>query len=138
MNSLKSAISVSRNPRSATDYRQVMDQVKTSLDSIRSYLPLHKEDLGREIFIDTGTIVNIDKPGGDKAAEDIIEKIGNILENVYQLASKPAHTKTKPKSGQSQLRFSMHPDSNDSEFVLILALESAKYLIQKIEVAINH
>ena len=138
VNSLKSAINTLRNPRSTTDYRQVMDQVKTSVDSIRSYLPGHKQDLGREIFIDTGIIVNIDTPGGDRAAEDIIERIGNILENVYQIASKPAHTKTRPKSGQAQLRFSMNPDSSDSEFVLTLALASAKYLIQKIEVVISH
>ena len=72
INSLKSAINVIRNPRSTTDYRQVMDQVKTSLDSIRSYLPGHKKDLGREIFIDTGAIVNIDTPGGDKAGLKIV------------------------------------------------------------------
>lgn len=77
---------------------------------------------------------NSDK--AEKAAEDVIEKFWNILENVYQISSKPAHT--KPKPGQPQLSFNISPESSDAEFVLTLGLASAKYMLDKIEAYINY
>jgi len=57
------------------------------------------------------------------------------LENIYQIASKPAHT--KPRQGQPQLRFKFIPVSSDAEFVLTLGLGSAKYIMAKIQAYIN-
>jgi hypothetical protein len=135
VNYLETAISIIRNPRSTNDYRQVMDLVKSSVDSIRSNVKNNRIIISKELFIDTGIITNIDPGGGDKAAEEIIEKVGDIMESIYQIASKPAHT--KPRKGQPQLRFNISPEEADAQFVLVVGLASSKYLIEKINNYIN-
>jgi hypothetical protein len=138
VSNLNSAVNVLRNPRSSNDYRQVMDQVKTSVETIRSYIKNlnNKQNLAKEIFIDTGVITYIDPTGAAVAAEDVIEKFGNMLENLYQISSKPAHT--TPKQSQPQKRFKFSPGSSDAEFVLTLGLASAKYIMEKIQEYFNH
>jgi hypothetical protein len=128
---LKNAVKILRNSRSTNDYRQVMDQVKTSVDAMRKYIQKNKTELAKEIFIDTGVIANVDPGGGDKAAEDVVEKFGVIMENIYQISSKPAHVTHRP--GQPPGRFNFVPESSDAEFVLTIALASARYLMDKIE-----
>ncbi|MGH9963999.1 MAG: hypothetical protein ACRD5E_04100 [Nitrososphaeraceae archaeon] len=129
---MQNAVDNIRHARSNNDYRQVMDSVKTSVDTLRIYLknPVHKRDLAKELFVDPGVVSNIDPTGGDKAAEDLIEKFVNILENLYQIASKPAHTMLRPNKG-GPLRFRFNPDLSDAEFALQIGLSSAKYLISK-------
>jgi hypothetical protein len=129
---MQNAVDNIRRARSNNDYRQVMDSVKTSVDTLRIYLkdPVHKKELAKELFVDPGVLNNIDSTGGDIAAEDVLEKIGNILENLYQIASKPAHTMSRPTKGVP-LRFRFNPDKSDAEFALQIGLSSAKYLISK-------
>jgi hypothetical protein len=129
---MQNAVDSIRHARSNNDYRQVMDSVKTSVDTLRIYLkdPVHKKDLAKELFVDPGVVTNIDATGGDKAAEDLIEKFENILENLYQIASKPAHPMSRPNKGKP-LRFRFNPDLSDAEFALQIGLSSAKYLISK-------
>jgi hypothetical protein len=129
---LQNAVDRMRHARSNNDYRQVMDSVKTSVDSLRIYLkdPAHKKDLAKELYVDPGIVSNIDPTGGDSAAEDLLEKLGNIVENLYQIASKPAHPMLRPKKGAT-LRFRFSPDLSDAEFALQIGLSSAKYLVSK-------
>ncbi|MGC2682145.1 MAG: hypothetical protein WA323_09775 [Candidatus Nitrosopolaris sp.] len=79
-----------------------MDRVKTSVETIYSYVKntSNKKNLAKEIFIDVGVITDIDPTGAEIPAEDVIEKFGNILECIYQISSKPAHTTPKPSQPQ--------------------------------------
>ena len=56
---LNNAVNVLRDPRSTNDYRQVMDQVKTSVETMRSFAnnPSNKKNLAKEIFIDDFMLV---------------------------------------------------------------------------------
>ncbi|MGB6593220.1 MAG: hypothetical protein WBE68_17110, partial [Candidatus Nitrosopolaris sp.] len=96
------AVNILRNSRTTNDYRQVMDRVKTSVETIYSYVKntSNKKNLAKEIFIDVGVITDIDPTGAEIPAEDVIEKFGNILECIYQISSKPAHTTPKPSQPQ--------------------------------------
>ena len=133
---LNNALNVLRNPRSTNDYRQVMDQVKTSVETMRSFAnnPSNKKNLAKEIFIDAGEIIGIDPKGGTQAAEEVIQRF-DILETLYQIASELAYT--KPRQGQPQLKFKFIPKNSDAEFVLTLDLGSAKYIMAKIQAYIN-
>lgn len=137
VSNLNNAVNVLRNPRSTNDYRQVMDQVKTSVESLRSYANnlSNKKNLAKEIFLDTGVLTDIDPSGATQAAEEVIERFCGILEHVYQIASKPAHT--KPRKGQPQKKFRYIPESSDAEYVLTLGLGSAKYIMTKIQAYID-
>jgi hypothetical protein len=124
---LNSAVEVIRNAKTGYDYRHVMDEVKSSLDSIRNYK--NKNDLGKELLVETGIIGNTDPNAGNLASGDVMDKFFKIMDNAYWIASKPAHTKLKGSS----LRFSMNPDKTEAIFVLTVALASARFLIQRIE-----
>jgi hypothetical protein len=124
---LNSAVDVLRDAKAGYDYRHVMVEVKSSLDSIRNYH--NKKDLGKELLVETSIIGNVDPLAGDLASEDVIDRFLKIMDNVYWIASKPAHTKLKGKSS----RFSMNPDRTDAVFVLTVALASSKFLLQRIE-----
>jgi hypothetical protein len=129
---LNIAVDDLRNARSGPDYRHVMDEVKSSLDTIRRYQ--NKKDLGRELLVETSIIGNIDPAAGDNAAENVITRLLNILEEVYQIASKPVHTTLR---GKIPSRFSMNPDRTDAIFVLTTALAASKFLIERIETYIK-
>jgi hypothetical protein len=109
-----------------------MEHVKTSTNTIFQYVNQNKENLAKELFIDTGVISdNMDNPGGAKiAADDVFEKFGKILQSIYLISSRPAHT--IPQKGQPQLGLNFIPDRDDAEFVLTMGLTSAKYLLNKI------
>jgi hypothetical protein len=121
---LSNAVEVLRNTKIGYDYRHIMDEVKSSLDSIRNYN--NKKDLGKELLVETGIIVNINPPAGDLASEDVMDKFFRIMDNAYWIASKPAHTKLKGSS----LRFGMNPDRTDAILVLTVALASAEFPLQ--------
>jgi hypothetical protein len=125
---LNTAVHILRNAKSDSDYRQVMDRVKSSLDTIRKYS--NKKDLGKELLIYTGIIRNIDSSRGDIAGEDVMNNFFEILDKVYQIASKPAHTKGKGKSGGS---FAMNPDKAEAVYVLTMGLAASKFLLERIE-----
>jgi hypothetical protein len=125
---LNTAVHVLRNAKSDSDYRQVMDQVKSSLDAIRKYS--NKKDLGKELLIQTRIIDNIDSSAGDIAAEEVMNDFFEILEKVYHIASKPAHTKGKGKSGGS---FAMNPHKAEAVYVLTMGLAASKFLLERIE-----
>jgi hypothetical protein len=91
--------------------------------------------LAKELLVDTGIIGNVDNSGsGDRSAEQYIDYYFKILDNIYQMASKPAHTKLR---GQMAPRFSMTPDRADAIFVLTTGLAAAKFLLEKINLYIN-
>jgi hypothetical protein len=52
-----------------------MDQVKTSVETIFSYVknPNNKKNLAREIFIDVGVITDIDPTGAEKLLHGALE-----------------------------------------------------------------
>ena len=132
---LAEAISIMRESNSSENYRHVMDEVKSSLDSIRNYS--NKRDLAKEILVQTGVIGNIDASmGGDTSAEEYIIYFFKSLENIYQMASKPAHTKLRGQQ-QPPTRFSMMPDRSDAIFILVSTLSVSKFLMAKISTYIN-
>ncbi|MGB6531166.1 MAG: hypothetical protein WBF33_23910 [Candidatus Nitrosopolaris sp.] len=128
--SLSIAVGILRNAGTNLEYRQVMEHVKTSTNTIFQYVNQNKENLAKELFIDTGVISDIDFGGAKIAAEDVLEQFGKILQSIYLISSKPAHT--TPQKGQPQLGFNFLPDRSDAEFVLTMGLTSAKYLLNKI------
>lgn len=104
---LCSAVNILRESRRIEDFRHVMDEVKSSMDSIRNYP--NKQILAKEILVETGIIGNVDSSNsGDRSAEQYMGYYFKILENIYQMASKPAHTKLRGQTTPS--RFSMTPD----------------------------
>lgn len=130
VSSLSNAVDILRHAQTDVDYRQVMEQVKTSTNTIFQHIYQNKANLAKELFIDTGVIRDINQGGANIAAEDVCEKLGNILEGIYLISSKPAHT--MPQTGQTQAGFNFNPDRSDAEFVLTMGLTSAKYLLNKI------
>ena len=66
VSSLNNAVNILRNSRTTNDYRQVMDQVKTSVETIYSYVKntsnkIAERDLVREVCINdirTSTVTN--------------------------------------------------------------------------------
>lgn len=130
VNNLNKAVNTVRSARTDDDYRQVMDQVKTSVESIHQYFDQNKKDLAKGLFIDVGVISDIDPTGAEIAAVDVVGKFGNILKFIYQISSKAAHTTHTTK--QPHPRFNFVPDWSDAEFVLTMGLTSAKYLLNKI------
>jgi hypothetical protein len=75
-----------------------MDRVKTSVETIYSYVKntSNKKNLAKDV----GVITDIDPTDAEIPAEDVIEEFGNILECIYQISSKPAHTTPKPSQPQ--------------------------------------
>jgi hypothetical protein len=131
---LTAATRIMRESNSSEGYRHVMDEVKSSLDTLRNYP--NKKDLAKEILVQTGIIGNTDASmGGDTSAEQYINYFFKNLENIYQMASKPAHTKLRGQ--QSPIRFSMMPDRSDAIFVLVSTLSASKFLMAKINAYIN-
>ena len=80
---LYNAVEVLRNAKTGYEYRHVMDEVKTALEAIRNYV--NKKDLGKEIFVETSIIGNIALNGGDIAAEDVMDKIFQIMHIGWQV-----------------------------------------------------
>jgi hypothetical protein len=104
------------------------------VDSIRNYP--NKQILAKEILVETGIIGNVDNSGsGDRSAEQYIDYYFKILDNIYQMASKPAHTKLRGRAIPE--RFSMTPDRSDAVFVFTTALAACKFLIERINLYIN-
>jgi hypothetical protein len=136
VNNLNKAVNTLRSARDDDGYRQVMDQVKTSVESIHQYVDQNKKDLAQGLFIDVGVINDIDSTGAQNAAEDVVGKFGKILKNLYLLSSKAAHTTYSVR--QPSPRFNFVPDYSDAEFVLTLGLVSAKYLLNRIVMRIEY
>lgn len=132
---LAAATRIMRESSSSEDYRHVMDEVKSSLDSLRNYP--NKKDLAKEVLVQTGVIGNIDSSlGGDTSAEQYVNYFFKCLENIYQMASKPAHTKLRGQQ-QPPIQFSMMPDRSDAIFVLTSTLSASKFLLDKISTYVN-
>jgi hypothetical protein len=110
----------------------MINEVKSSLDTIRKYPK--KKDRGRELLVETSIIGNLDPSAGDNAAEDVITNFLNIMENVYQIASKPAHTTLRGKAAH---RFSINPDRSEANLVLTTALAASKFLLERIEIYVK-
>jgi hypothetical protein len=75
--------------------------------------------------VDSRTFTDRDLGGGQKAALEMIGRIQSIMEHIYEISSKPAHTGLK-KGG---LKFEMNPDK-EALFVFESSL-SVKLLYRK-------
>lgn len=73
---LNSAVEVLRDAKTGSNNRHVMDEVKSSFDSIRDLQ--NKKELGKELLVETGIIGNVDPSAGDLAAEEVIDKFLNF------------------------------------------------------------
>ena len=114
-----------RKARNISDYKSIMGDVKSSLDSIKDISI--RSTTGRDFLVLSGTVSDLDPGTGDKAPNDIIGRIKSIIEQIYKISSKPAHT-TLEKTKQ---RFTLMPDREDALFVLESSLCILKYLIDK-------
>jgi hypothetical protein len=123
---LNNAVQILRNAKSSLDYRHVMDEVKSALEPISKYK--NRQDLGKELLVETSIIGNLDANAGDTAAKEVICNFMRIMENAYWIASKPAHAKLQ-KSGD---RFSMHPDRSEALLVLVVGLAAFRFLLERI------
>lgn len=129
---LQAAIGQMRNAGTAADFRSVMSEIRTPLDSILNFQS--KSDLAKELFIDTGIIRDVDPGAALEASEEIIEDIWESFRNLHDIDSKPLHTTTKTR--KNKLSFTMSPEKADAEYVLTEALAKAKYLNTRIEAAL--
>lgn len=76
IDNLNKAVNTLRSAHNDDDYRQVMDQVKKSVESIHQYADQNKKDLARGLFIDVGVISDIDPTGPENAAEMLLVNLG--------------------------------------------------------------
>ena len=103
----------------------VMGDVKRSLDSIKN-LQISPTN-AREFLIDSKTFVDIDVGGGQKAGLELFARLKYIIEHVYKIASKTAHTELERKG----LRFEMIPDREDALFLFESSVCILEYFIEK-------
>lgn len=122
-NNLNSAKDRIRKANSPSDYKAVIGDVKTSLDSIKN-LRVSLAN-AREFLIDSNTFIDIDVGGAEQAALEVIGRLKNILEHIYQISSKPAHIQ------RGGLRFQMNPDREDALFLFETSVCILKYFIEK-------
>lgn len=114
-----------RKARNISDYKSIMGDVKSSLDSVKGISIT--STTGRDFLVLSGTVSDLDLGTADKAANDIVGRIKDIMEQIYKISSKPAHTTLE----RSKLRFTLIPDREDALFVLESSLCILKYLIDK-------
>jgi hypothetical protein len=122
LNNAKDRIRKSSN---ASDYKAVMGDVKSALDSIKNFLVTTVN--AKEFLVDSRTFMDRDSGGGEKAALEVIGRIRSIMEHIYEISSKPAHTGLKKKG----LRFEMSPDREDALFVFESSLCLLEYFMEK-------
>lgn len=127
---LQNALERSRTASTATDFRSVIIEIRAPLDSIKTFTDY--QQLGKELFVDTGIIRDVDHEAAKEAAAEIIRDIWDSFKSLHSIASKPMHTTTK--TGK---RFSISPERIDAGFALLDALSKAKYLNERIEVALT-
>ncbi|MGC1132865.1 MAG: hypothetical protein WA941_08580 [Nitrososphaeraceae archaeon] len=114
-----------RKASNASDYKAVMGDVKSALDSIKNFsiTPVN----AKEFLVDSMTFMDRDSGGGEKAALEVMGRIKDIMENIYEISSKPAHTGLK-KGG---LKFDMSPGREDALFVFESSLCLLEYFMEK-------
>jgi hypothetical protein len=120
LNSAKDRV---RKANSPSDYKAVIGDIKTSLDSIKN---LQKSPTNaREFLVDSKTFIDIDVGGAEEAALDIIERLKAITGHIYQISSKAAHVQ---KAG---LKFEMNPEREDALFLFEISVCILNYFIEK-------
>jgi hypothetical protein len=114
-----------RKSNDMSDYKAVMSDVKSSLDSIKNYTinPTNAENF----LVESNTFVDIDPTGGISAATEVLGRIRSIMEHIYKISSKPVHTQLE----KSNIRFMMNPDKEDALFVFSLSLCMLDYFLEK-------
>jgi hypothetical protein len=114
-----------RKANNTSDYKAVMGDVKSSLDSIRN-LQISPTN-AKQFLVDSKTFVDRDVGGGEKAALEVIGRLKEIMEHIYKISSKPAHTGLEKRG----LKFEMNPDREDALFVFESSLCILRYFIEK-------
>jgi hypothetical protein len=112
-----------RKANSPSDYKAVIGDVKTSLDSIKN-LQVSLAN-AREFLMHSNTFIDIDVGGAEQAALEVIGRLKNIMEHIYQISSKPAHIQ------RGGLRFQMNPDREDTLFLFEISVCILNYFIEK-------
>jgi hypothetical protein len=115
-----------RKAGNTSDYKAVMGDVKSSLDSIKNFTI--SPTMAEQFLVYTGTFIDREPRGGCKAALEVIGRIKCIMEHLYKISSKPSHTELEKKG----LKFEMNPDREDALFVLGTSLCILKYFIEKL------
>jgi hypothetical protein len=102
-----------------------MGDVKSAFDSIKNFTVTTVN--AKEFLVDSRTFMDRDSGGGEKAALEVIARIKSIMEHIYEISSKHAHTELK-KGG---LRFEMNPAREDALFVFESSLCLLEYFVEK-------
>jgi hypothetical protein len=121
LNSAKDRI---RKANSPSDYKAVIGDIKTSLDSIKNLQTSPTN--AREFLVDSKTFIDIDVGGAEQAALEIIGRLKDIMDHIYQISSKPAHVQ-KARG----LKFEMNPDREDALFLFEISVCILNYFIEK-------
>ena len=114
-----------RKASNASDYKAVMVDVKRSLDSIKNFEI--NPTVAKQFLVDSGTFSDRDVGGGEKASLEVTGRIRDIMEQIYKISSKAAHTELE----RGGLKFEMNPDREDALFVFESSLCILKYFVEK-------
>ena len=114
-----------RKSNDTSDYKAVMGDVKSSLDSIKNFTI--SQTNAEQFLVKTNTFADTDLNGGLMAATEVLGRIKNIMEHTYKISSKPVHTTLE----KSNIKFTMNPSSEDALFVFELSLSMLNYFIEK-------
>jgi hypothetical protein len=123
LNSAKDRI---RKANSPSDYKAVIGDIKTSLDSIKN-LQISPTN-AREFLVDSKTFIDIDVGGAEKAALDVIGRLKGIMDHIYQISSKAAHVQ------KANIKFEMNPDREDALFLFEMSVCILNYFIEKFKI----
>ncbi|GAF95569.1 unnamed protein product, partial [marine sediment metagenome] len=98
-----------------------IDRTRESLDAIRRFLKENKTFLSTELLEKTSTC-------SDNISKEIFESLINIVDSLYNIASKGPHSVTR---GGELLDF--RPDTEDSEAIICGLLCTLLFLSKKLE-----
>jgi hypothetical protein len=136
---LELAVDQIRKAQSESDIELGMAQIRKPLDTVLQFrTDPDFQSLGTELFINTGTIIDIQglAPGGARTvSQDILNGIWKQFQELSNLNSKPLHTTTTKSTGSKN--FEMKPERVDAKFTLISSLCITNYLIDRIRIALR-
>jgi hypothetical protein len=134
---LQYAISRFRLSNSVDDYRNIIFTMRTHLDSLKDKFKDQNNlvTLADLLFLQPNIISDIpNNPSGKKIiAEEYITHIADLINLIFKMCSKAAHTMTRPIKGLITSNFEMNPGIEEIEFLLVTILGLKAYLLKRIQ-----
>ncbi|KXA95214.1 hypothetical protein AKJ36_01235 [candidate division MSBL1 archaeon SCGC-AAA259I07] len=122
-NALKKSRGELESAKTASDYRSILGDVRSSLDSLRSEI----KKIGDYLYYETSTFRG---GGAKKASKRMARDLGDAIGAIYQITSKSGHSTTakKPKK-----MWEFRPKKEDVEPILAALSMILQHILDKLE-----